>query len=88
MTEDTVTVTTEHKDFNQGYQLGIDTLEQLTEKVEQDTVEHEPLILLGIITVLLECAFRSLPVESVDEMVEIAKELAESAAEEPLNRLQ
>lgn len=87
MSKDKVTVTTEHKDFTEGYSMGINTLEKLTEKVDEDEVEYEPLLLLGILTVLIECAYRSMPDDQVDELVEIAQDLAESAADEPMNHL-
>ena len=87
MTKDKVTVTTEHKDFTEGYSMGINTLEKLTEKVDEDEVEYEPLLLLGILTVLIECAYRSMPNDQVDELVEIAQDLAESAADEPMKHL-
>ena len=77
------TVTTEHADFSAGYQIGINSLEQLSENVDSKGAEYETLILLGILTVLLECAYRSMPENGVDEMMEIAKELAQSAADEP-----
>ena len=87
MSKDKVTVTTEHKDFTEGYSMGINTLEKLTEKVDESEVEYEPLLLLGILTVLIECAYRSMPDDQVDELVEIAQDLAESAADEPMKHL-
>ncbi len=87
MSKEKVTVTTEHKDFTEGYSMGINTLEKLTEKVDEDEVEYEPLLLLGILTVLIECAYRSMPDDQVDELVEIAQDLAESAADEPMKHL-
>lgn len=87
MSEDKVTVTTNHKDFSEGYSLGIDTLEQLTLKVDEEQVEYEPLLLLGILTVLIECAYRSMPDEQVEELVETAVDLARSAADEPMQHM-
>lgn len=87
MSKDKETVTTEHKDFTEGYSMGINTLEKLTEKVDEDEVEYEPLLLLGILTVLIECAYRSMPTDQVDELVEIAQDLAEAAADEPMKHL-
>ncbi len=87
MSKEKVTVTTEHKDFTEGYSMGINTLEKLTEKVDEDEVEYEPLLLLGILTVLIECAYRSMPDDQVDERVEIAQDLAEYAADEPMKHL-
>ena len=72
--------TPDHKDFNLGYDMGVDALEQMHEKVKQQAADHEPLILMGMLTVLIEVAYRAcVNDDAVDEMIEITKELAKEA---------
>ena len=62
MTDETYTVelTPDHKDFSIGYNMGVDALEEIQKQVETKAADHEPLVLMGMLTVLMECAYRAL----------------------------
>lgn len=72
--------TPDHKDFNLGYDMGVDALEKMQEKVRQQAADHGPLVLMGMLTVLIEVAYQAcVNDDAVNEMLEIIKELAKEA---------
>ena len=85
MTDETYTVelTPDHKDFSIGYNMGVDALEEIQKQVETKAADHEPLVLMGMLTVLMECAYRAcVEEEDVDELLEIGKLLAKESMKE------
>jgi len=67
----------DHRDFALGYEMGADSLELMTKHVQARAADHEPLILVGMLTMLMECAYRAcLEMNDAEEMIEMAKDLA------------
>lgn len=72
------------KDFAHGYDMGVDALEAISKGVKSGAADHEPLVMVGLLSVILECAYRSCPdPENVSEMLSIANNFARTAAELP-----
>ena len=73
-----------HKDFVHGYDMGVDALESISKLTKSGAADHEPLVMMGLLSVIIECAYRSCPdPENVAEMLEVANSFAKAAAELP-----
>jgi hypothetical protein len=76
-----VEVDPEHRDFALGYEMGSDSVELMSKHVQAMAAEHEPLILIGMMTNLMECAYRAcMTVEDAEEMIRMARDLAQNQA--------
>ena len=66
-------------DFNLGHEMGIDALELIGKHVDAQAAEHEPVVLLGVMTALMQYALQSChQEEDVDQLVGVAKDIAKS----------
>ena len=52
-----LTVYRNQKDFEHGYDMGVDTLEAISKATKSGDAEHEPLVMVGLLTVIIECAY-------------------------------
>jgi len=67
----------EHKDFALGYEMGADSLELMAKHVQARAADHEPLILIGMLTMLMECAYRACITEQdANTLIDVAHDLA------------
>ena len=77
-------VNSDSKDFEHGYHMGVDALEEISKATKSGDAEHEPLVMVGLLTVIIECAYRSCAdPETVSEMIAVADSFARKAAELP-----
>ena len=79
----TVVIDPAHKDFCMGYDMGVDALELMQKHVLARSADHEPLLLMGMMTVLMECFYRAcMDPDDVDELIQLAQELAKKSEKE------
>lgn len=77
----TVEISLGQKDFNLGYEMGCDALQLISKHVQAQAADHEPIVMLGMMSVIIECAYRScVDKEDVEELIGIAKDMAIEAA--------
>lgn len=78
----TVQISPTQKDFNLGYEMGCDALQLISKHVQARAADHEPIVMLGMMSVIIECAYRScVDKEDVEELIGIARDMAIDAAE-------
>ncbi len=65
-------------DFSLGHEMGIDALDLISKHVDAQAAEHEPIVILGVMTALMQYAMQACRDENdVDELIGIAKEIAQ-----------
>ena len=66
-------------EFNLGHEMGIDALDLMGKHIDAHAAEHEPIVLLGVMTALMQYALQSCTEEEgVDQLVGAAKQIAKS----------
>lgn len=66
-------------DFSLGHEMGIDALDLISKHVDAQAAEHEPIVILGVMTALMQYAIQACRDENdVDELIGMAKEIAQN----------
>jgi len=69
-------------DFGLGHEMGIEALDLIGKHVDAQAAEHEPIVILGVMTALMQYALQACSEETdVDELVGVAKEIAKHTLE-------
>ena len=66
-------VDSDSKDFEHGYHMGVDALEEISKATKAGDAQHEPLVMVGLLTVIIECAYlRGASPETVTQLIAVA----------------
>jgi len=71
------------EDFCQGWDVGIDALEALSELVANEDAQYESMLLMGALAVFLNCIYKSIEADDADQMIRNAMEFSRTADHEP-----